>query len=390
LAEFKTSNKALKTLPKEWRKTMNGVNKQQYFDTVVIGGGQAGLAMGYHLRKQGQKFVILEAYSRIGTSWRRRWDSLRLFTPAWISSLPGMPHKGSDNAFLTKDEVADYLESYAAHFNLPVQLNSAVSTLSRQGDTYLLAVGDQQLSTRQVVVATGTYQQPRIPAFASELASTIFQIHSDAYHNPNQLQNGNLLVVGAGSSGAEIALELVSSRRVWLAGRDTGHRPKNIPPLFRQPYWWLLHEATNTDTKPGRRMREQMEKGGAPLIGISKKAFEKAGVERTPRMIGVRNGKPLLQDGRVLDVANVIWCTGFTPNYSWVKLPIFNQEGHPIHTRGVVESEPGLYFLGLPFQYTLTSTFIGGVGRDADYIAQQIAHRSSASARRPNLVASLI
>lgn len=368
---------------------MNGANNQQYFDTVVIGGGQAGLAMGYHLSKQGQKFVILEAHHRIGTSWYRRWDSLRLFTPAWISGLPGMPHTGSDDAFLTKDETAHYLERYAARFALPIQLNSAASGLSRQDDMYLLTVGDRRLLARQVVVATGAYQQPWTPAFASELAPTIFQIHSDAYQNPSQLQNGDLLVVGAGSSGAEIALELVSSRRVWLAGRDTGHRPKNIPPLFRQPYWWLLHEAINANTRPGRRMREQMEKGGAPLIGISKKAFEKAGVERTPRMSGVSNGKPQLQDGRVLDVANVIWCTGFTPDYSWIKLSVFNQEGLPIHTRGVVENEPGLYFLGLPFQYTLTSSFIGGVGRDADYIAQHIARRSSTNARHPDFVASL-
>lgn len=196
------------------------------------------------------------------------------------------------------------------------------------------------------------------------------------YRNPNQLQEGEVLVVGAGNSGAEIALELTPTRRTWLAGRDPGHRPKNIPAMFRQLYWWLIHKAINTDNRIGRRFKEQAEKGGAPLIGIPKKAFERAGVERAPRMMGVQDGKPLLQDGRMLSVANVIWCIGFAPDFRWIDLPVFESEGNPVHSRGVVEGEPGLYFLGLPFQYTLTSSFIGGVGRDARYIAEQIAARS--------------
>ena len=289
-----------------------------------------------------------------------------------------MPLSAPADAFLTKDEVADYLEAYAARFYLPVRLNTIVDTLTREGDHYLLTVGDQQLAAEHVVVATGSYQRPRIPAFASELDPTIIQFHSDEYRNPNQLQEGEVLVVGAGNSGAEIALELAPTRRVWLAGRNPGHRPKNIPAIFRQLYWWLIHKAINADNTLGRRFKELTEKGGTPLIGIPKNAFERAGVERAPRIVGVQDGKPLLQDARVLDVANVIWCTGFAPDYRWIDLPVFGREGYPIHARGVVESEPGLYFLGLPFQYTLTSSFVGGVGRDAKYIAEQIAARSPA------------
>ncbi len=355
---------------------MNITGKKQRFEVVVVGGGQAGLAAGYYLSQQGWDFVILEAESSIGASWRKRWDSLRLFTPAWISSLPGRPLLAPDDAFLTKDEVADYLEEYAAHFKLPVQLNAPVEKLTRQEHRYLLTVGNQLLEADQVVVATGSYQKPRIPGFAPELDLTILQMHSADYRNPDQLRQGPVLVVGAGNSGAEIALELAATRRVWLAGRSPGHRPKNIPPLFRHPYWWLLHQAINTDNRIGRRVKAQAEHMGAPLIGLPKNAFKRAGVERVPRMVGVQNGKPELQDGRVLSVTNVIWCTGFVPDYHWIDLPVFGSEGDPVHARGVVVSEPGLYFLGLPFQYTLTSSFIGGVGRDARYIAEQIATRS--------------
>ncbi len=202
---------------------MNVNDSERRFDTVLIGGGQA---VGYYLAIQGRDFVILDAHHRIGTSWRERWDRLRLFTSAWISSLPEMPLSAPADAFLTQDEVADYLEANATRFHLPVRLNTIVDTLTRKGDHYLLTVGDQQLAAEHVVVATGSYQQPRIPAFASELDPTIIQFHSDEYRNPNQLQEGDVLVVGAGNSGAEIALELVPTRRVWLAGRDPGPSPE--------------------------------------------------------------------------------------------------------------------------------------------------------------------
>src|SRR5437660_3072465 len=211
---------------------MNVPNNEQRFDTVVIGGGQAGLAAGYFLVKQGRDFVILDANNRIGASWRGRWDSLRLFTPARYSSLPGMPFPAPAGAFFTKDQVADYLEAYAARFHLPVRLDSPVDTLTRENDRYLLTLGGQRLEAEHVVVATGAYQQPKVPAFAGLLDPAITQFHSSEYHNLAQLQPGNVLVVGAGNSGAEIALELAQTRRTLLAGRDTGRLPKRYPPLI--------------------------------------------------------------------------------------------------------------------------------------------------------------
>lgn len=356
---------------------MTNTDKKSCFDTVVIGGGQAGLALGYYLARQKRDFVILDAQQHTGDSWRARWDSLRLFTPAWISGLPGMRIPGDGRAFLTKDEIAAYLESYATRFKLPIRYNTVVDSLVKENKRYLLNTQEQQIEAEHVVVATGPYQVPKLPPFASELDPSIVQLHSSEYRNPHQLRAGNTLIVGAGSSGAEIALELAPSRKVWLAGRDTGHRPKEFPPLAGQLYWFLIHRAINTNTPPGRRFKNAMKHGGAPLIGIPKNAFALAKVERTPRMVGVQDGRPQLEDGRVLSVTNVIWCTGFTNDYSWIHLPVFSSEGYPIHKRGLIEGEPGLYFLGLPFQYTLSSSFVGGVGRDAGYIARHIAQRSS-------------
>ncbi len=355
---------------------MSFSSSEQRFDTVVIGGGQSGLAVGYYLARQGRDFVILDANDRIGASWRKRWDSLRLFTPARYSSLPGMPFPAPAGAFLTKDEVADYLEAYVARFHLPVRLDAVVDTLSRKADRYLLTTGGHRLEAEHVVVATGAFQHPKVPAFAGLLDPAIAQFHSNEYRHPTQLQQGDALIVGAGNSGVEIALEVAQTRRTWLAGRDTGHLPKIYPLVILELYWWLIHRAVNTDNKIGRRFKKLTGKKGAPLVGISQKNFERAGVERIPRMVGVQDGKPVLQDGRVLSVANVIWCTGFVPDFRWIDLPVFGSDGYPVHARGVVEGEPGLYFLGLPFQYTLTSSLIGGVGRDAHYIAEQIAAQS--------------
>lgn len=360
---------------------MNLTNSEQRFDTIVIGGGQAGLSIGYYLDRQGRDFVILDANDRIGASWRRRWDSLRLFTPARYSSLPGMPFPVPPDTFLTKDQVADYLEAYAARFQLPIWLNAVVDTLSREDDRYIVSLGVHRLEAKHVVVATGAFQHPKVPAFGDLLDPAIAQFHSNDYRRPNQLRDGDVLVVGAGNSGAEIALELAKTRRTRLAGRDTGHLPKRYPPIIRKLYWWLIHTVLTTDNRSGRRFKTLTGKKGAPLVGISQQDFERAGVEHVPRMVGVQDGKPLLQDGRVLEVANVVWCTGFAADFRWIDLPVFGSDGYPVHTRGVVEGEPGLYFLGLPFQYSLTSSLIGGVGRDASYIAEQIAARSSVPAQ---------
>lgn len=354
---------------------MNLISSKEQFDTVVIGGGQAGLAVGYYLTRLRRHFVILDSSERVGTAWRKRWDSLRLFSPTGFSSLPGMPFPAPPDSFPTKDEMADYLEAYATRFELPIQLGVSVNRLTRENDRYILTVDDRRIEANYVIVATGAFHQPKIPAFASELDPGIVQLHSNEYRHPGQLQEGDVLIVGAGNSGAEVAVELAKRHRTWLAGRDTGRIPLR---LKGQLFWSLLNKVLTVDTTIGRRMRKGSLKKGGPLIRLKPKDLVTAGVNRVPRAVGVKDGKPVLEDERVLDVANVIWCTGFVPDFRWIDLPVFGNDGYPVHYRGVVEGEPGLYFLGLPFQYAFTSSLIGGVGRDAKYIAEHIEERQPA------------
>jgi len=356
---------------------------------VVIGAGQAGLSVGYCLARSGVSFVILEAEQRIGDSWRHRWDSLHLFTPAKYDGLIGLPFPAASFAFPTKDEMADYLEAYARHFDLPVRTGTRVRRVSRDGSGYVVDTGDRLFQAEHVVVAMATFQAPRVPEFASELDSEILQLHSRDYRNTNQLREGAVLIVGAGNSGAEIALEVArSSRRTTLSGRHPGHVPFRVdsgisrvvlPVLFRV----VFHRILTVDTPMGRRARPSIIARGGPLIRVKPADLDAAGVERSARVTGVRDGKPLLADGRVMDVANVIWCTGFHPGLSWIDLPtpINGEDGEPVHDRGVVPGEPGFYFVGLHFLYALSSTMIHGVGRDAERIAAVIRKRLEAGGK---------
>ena len=353
-------------------------------DVIVIGAGQAGLSVGYHLQRRGLRFAILDANARIGDSWRQRWDSLRLFTPASLDGLDGMPFPGARDYFPTKDEMADYLEAYARRFQLPVRMGVRVERVSRHGERYRVQIaGGQVLEAAHVVVAMAGYQRPRVPAFAGELDRGIVQLHSSAYKSPAQLKPGALLLAGAGNSGSEIAVELGRSHAVFMAGRETGYIP------FRMMSWLgrnvlarlllriVFHRLMTVNTPLGRKMQQRMQTQGGPLIRVRPEALAAAGVQRTSRVAGVQDGKPVLEDGRVLDVANVIWCTGYDPASSFVDLPVFDAEGRPHHQRGVVESEPGLYFVGLAFLYAMSSTMIHGVGRDADYVAKVIGDRAT-------------
>jgi len=350
------------------------------YDTIIIGGGQAGLAVGYYLSQQGRDFVILEAHEQIGDSWRRRWDSLQLFTPAKFSSLPGMPFPDEALHYPTKDEMADYLETYAQRFNLPVKLGTSIKRLSREDDRFVVASGEQRLTARQVVVATGAYQSPRIPTFAKHLDPGIYQVHTKHYRNPSQLPKGETLVVGVGNSGGEIAMELAQTRRVWLSGKPSGQLPK--PKYFLiNVLWWFMHNATRVDTRFGRFFKAKLGHKGVPLEGLSEKDFAVAGIGRLTRTVGARNGKPVFEDGGSLDVSSIVWATGFRNDFSWIDLPVFNVEGEPVHERGVVANEPGLYFTGLYYLYSVSSGLIGGTKRDAGYIAKQIEARSPA--RKP-------
>jgi putative flavoprotein involved in K+ transport len=313
----------------------------EHFETVIIGGGQAGLSVGYHLARRGRRFVILDANQRIGDAWRKRWDSLRLFTPARYDGLPGWPFPAPAWSFPTKDEMADYLDP------------------------------------------------------------GIVQLHSSEYRDPSQLREGGVLVVGAANSGAEIALEMSRTHQTWLSGRHPGQEPfrpgSRWDWLLLPIVWTVASRVLTVKTPPGRAVRHKFHARGAthvglPLARVRPRDFAAAGMERVPRTAGARGGLPVLDDGRALEVANVIWCTGFMPDFAWIDLPVFAEDGGPVHDGGVAGSEPGLYFVGLVFLHALASSLVGGVGRDAEHIAERIASRQPsdrptehvlAGARRP-------
>jgi putative flavoprotein involved in K+ transport len=353
-----------------------GVEK---FDTIVIGGGQAGLSVGYYLKRRGGSFVILDANKRIGGAWRTRtWDSLRLFTPARYDGLPGWPFPAPGWSYPTARETADYLEAYAARFELPVRTGMTVDRLTKDGDRFIVECGEHAFEAGQVVVATGFYGTPSVPDFAAELDPRIIQMHSSEYRDPSQLRPGGVLLVGAGNSGADIAIEVSKTHRTWLSGRDKGQVPIRIESRlarFVLPILWFVASHVLTVRTPiGRKVRPHVLANGAPRIRVKTDDLVAAGVERVPKTVAVSDGLPVLEDGRALDVANVIWCTGFRQDFGWIDVPVFGEEEQLRQERGVT-SEPGLYFVGLDFLYAFTSENVGGVGRDARHIAKRIASR---------------
>lgn len=366
----------------------NGERSQSKYtvDTVVIGGGQAGLAVGYHLLQRGREFLILDAAERTGDTWRNRWDSLRVFTPARFDGLPGMRFPGRKTVYPTKDEVAAYLASYAKHYDLPIRRGCRVEKLTKRNGRFILSTGNQDIETHNVVVAMSSYQLPNVPAFAVELSPEIIQLHSKDYRNPSQLQDGGVLVVGASDSGCELAVEAAKTHQTWLSGRHPGHVPFRIDSSFGRHIGvpivvgQVFHRLISVGTPLGRRVRPKLLGSVGPNVRIKPKDVLVAGVERVPKTKGVTDGKPLLVDGRVLDVANVIWCTGYRPDFSWIGLSVFGDNKYPKeprHHRGVVADEPGLYFVGLFFLYSITSSFLLGVGRDAEYVVSVIESRAA-------------
>jgi putative flavoprotein involved in K+ transport len=345
-------------------------------DVVVIGGGQAGLATSHHLTRAGIEHVVLDAGARVGDAWRDRWDSLRLFTPARIDELPGMPFPLPATGLPTKDQMADYLGEYAEHDHAPIDHGVRVDSLDRSGDRFTLTAGDRRYEASEVVVATGFLSAPFVPPFAAGLDPAIRQVHSADYRNPGSAPGASVLVVGGGNSGVEIALELAGAgRRVSLAGKSTF-----LPRIARirdgRPFFAFARRVLTLDTPIGRRMGERMsDHGSAPVIRVRQSDLDGAGVDRVPRVDGVRDGRPVLADGRVLEVDTVLWCTGFRPAFDWMRLPVLAPGGMPRHERGVVASEPGLSFVGLPFQTGFLSPLVGGVGADAAEIVAGIATR---------------
>jgi putative flavoprotein involved in K+ transport len=337
-------------------------------EVIVVGGGQAGLAMGHFLAQRGRDFVILEAADEPAAAWRKRWDSLRLFTPARYSGLPGRAFPGDPDRYPTRDEVAAYLAAYARELDLPIRFGSRVEALRQVDRGYELEAAGRSYETEQVVVATGPFQVPRVPRIADSLGEDVVQLHSSEYRRPSDIPEGTALVVGGGNSGFQIAEELASSHEVHLAiGSRQGPLPQRL--LGRDLFWYL--ETTglirkSLDTRIGQRLS-----GRDTLIGSSPRGIRRRGVEIRPRAVQAQSSTVTFTDGSKLDVSAVIWATGYRSDYSWIDAPIFDERDLPVHRRGVTDS-PGLYFLGLTWQYTRGSALLGWVKDDAEYLARRI------------------
>lgn len=365
--------------------------------TLIIGAGQTGLAAGYHLQRKGLPFLILDADQRIGDHWRERWDSLRLYSPARSDNLPGMRFPASAYHYPTAREMGDYLAAYADRFQLPVRSGVRVDRLERAGDGlsgFVVTAGARSYQADQVIVATGAFQVPRVPAFAAQLDPAILQLHSSAYRNPSQLRPGPVLVVGVSHSGADIAYEVAATHRTVLSGTIHGQLPfpvidRRRARVFLPLVAFLASHLLTLRTPIGRKMAPEVRKGGGPLLRVRRPDLDRVGVERhEAKTVGLQDGKPVLADGEVLDVANVIWCTGYARDDRWIDLPVTGDDGWPIQERGVVPSVPGLYFLGIPFTYSFASMLVLGAGRDADYVVDRIAERVAAPASAGSMAAT--
>ena len=346
-------------------------------DVLVIGAGQAGLATAYHLRRRGLRFLVVDAAHELGHSWRSRWDSLRLFTPAQYDGLPGMPFPAPADTHPTKDQVADYLAAYAARFELPVLLDCRVRRLEQADGRYAVHTSQGTLTAHQVVVATGPFQTPVIPGVAAGLDPDVVQLHSSGYRNPTQLPPGPVVVVGAGNSGRQISLELATtgSHQVTLAVRtESIELPQRW--LGHDLFWWLTKVGVITKTADSRMARRMRAKGDL-VIGTYLAQLHGAGVTLRPRLTAATTDGVEFDDGSVQRPAAVVWATGFRPDYSWIDVPDVVVDGHVVHERGRTPAA-GLFFIGLPWQHTRGSALLGFVGDDAGWLSTQL----TAHARR--------
>ncbi|MFD2442451.1 flavin-containing monooxygenase [Bacillus sp. CGMCC 1.16607] len=343
------------------------------FDVVVIGGGQAGLSMGYFLKKSHMKFIILDNQKRIGDSWRKRYDSLVLFTPRSHSSLPGLPLEGAQNVFPTKDEMADYLERYARTFDLPIQCEVEVEKVYKEGGIFYIQTGQSVIQAKRVIIATGPFQTPRIPTFSKKLPQEIVQLHSSQYKNSSQLKEGSVLVVGGGNSGTQIAVELSKTHDTFLS---VGQKIRFLPLSLagKSIFWWFEKIGilkANRHSTIGKRFK----KLGDPIFGYElKEKIKNQSVKLKGRSTTIHTDEVVFEDGSKMKVENIIWATGFVSEYPWLHIPnVMTSSGQVRHERGITEIN-GLYFLGLPWQYRRGSALILGVGDDAEYLMEHINH----------------
>jgi putative flavoprotein involved in K+ transport len=344
--------------------------------TIVIGGSQSGLAMGYYLKKIGEDFIVLDASEKVGQTWSNRWDSLQLFSPPSVNKMPGWSFPSPKGGPDTKDEMAEYLAAYARKFDLPIKSGYKVISVSKNGSVFSVVSAEENLTAERVIIATGAHQFPYIPAFAADLSSDIFQVHSDHYRRPSALPPGDVLVVGSAISGMQIALEVIKDRKTTIAGKPTYIIPRGLSQISKKLDWWLLENLLTIKTPMGRKVRPQFVKGGGVFPYLVQEIKESTISLRT-RLSGVKDKMPMLENGETIATSVIIWCTGHRPNFSWIKECVTDERGWPVTERGVSAME-GLYFIGMPFQYGLTSSLISGVRRDAEYISDKIrAHRQS-------------
>jgi putative flavoprotein involved in K+ transport len=346
-------------------------------DVVVVGGGQAGLAIGYLLTRRGLRLKILEAADSPGAAWSARWDSLKLFTPARYDSLPGRPFPGDPDAYPGRDDVVGYVADYARDFELPVALDSKVRAVRRGEGGFVVELDDRTYEADQVVVATGPFQVPNVPAVAERLDPAVVQFHSSAYSAPGDVAVGRVLVVGGGNTGFQIAQELSHTHDVHLS---IGSRQTPLPQRIAGRDLFRYLQATGlmgkaADSRIGQRMQAR-----ETLIGSSPRAARRGGIHLLGRTVDVSGPDVTFIDGALLHPTTVVWATGFGLDHSWIDAPIFDASGHLVHERGVTAS-PGLYFLGLPWQHTRGSALLGWVKDDAEYLAHRIC--ATASAHRP-------
>ncbi|MFS1511506.1 flavin-containing monooxygenase [Chengkuizengella sp. SCS-71B] len=347
------------------------MNELVKLDVIVIGAGQAGLAIGYYLKKSNLSFLLLDQNVQIGETWIKRYDSLILFSPRKYSSLPGLSFPGNPNGYPNKNETADYLKKYKKQFSIPVELDTHVIQLTKENDVFITETNHKTYHSKVVVIATGPFQSSFIPKLkCSSLDEKIIQLHSSEYKNPQQLHKGNTLVVGAGNSGAQIAVELSNSHDVYLS---SSQNLKFSPHKFagKSVFWWFeilkIYDVFHTGTKLGEWIKKQPE----PIMGTElKELIHQNKVKITAKTISIDGNKVTFEDGKTLTVKNIIWATGFTQNFDWIKINnVLNQKGNPLHKRGVSQV-PGLFFIGLPWLHKRPSALLGGVGEDAEYIVK--------------------
>jgi len=349
---------------------MNDTNST--LDVLVIGAGQAGLALGYHLRQTGRRFLLVDRHARIGESWRRRFDSLTLFTPRAYSALPGLQVPGDPDGYPGKDEIAGYLEAYARHFALPIALDTEIARLERpNGVFHATAATGEVLAARTVVLATGAFQEPAIPPLAERLAPGVAQLTPETYRNPQQTPDGTALVVGDGATGRQIARELSATHRVLLA---TG-RPRRVSPhrlLGKSIFWWMDKLGLLRKSRESAVGRRLMQADPFPGKDLDLARLRERGVEAVGRLTGVNGRRVLLTDAKLVEVDAVIWATGYRDRTDWVAIPAAKDERGAFVERRGLSPVPGLAFAGRSWQWTRGSALLTGVGADAQYVAQHL------------------